>query len=119
MIERMTRSKMAAILRDLATKGTDLRNGYVVGTLDLSQPPPHPASETAADEWAEVCRSITCISVWPDEEEWNCVRFDDPGQMHPAHHAPIIFAPAALEGMDYDQIGQLARKCDRLIIVEE
>jgi len=112
---------MAAELRRLAEAGCDLRNGYVCGTLDLSHGGdyPQPVSSTAAEAWAELCHGVTCVSVWPDGEDHNCVRYDEPGRMHPLQHAPLMFAPAELEGMEYDQIGQLREKCDRLVIVED
>ena len=118
--ERMTRQEMASLLRALAAEGTDLRNGYVPDTMDLStgaRCDEAPVSPKAPEAWAQLCTGITCISVWPDGEPGACVRYDEPGRMHPLHDAPLIFAPGALESMEYDQIGQLREKCDRVIVV--
>jgi hypothetical protein len=116
MKERMTRREMVRELQRLATSGTDLRNGYVLATLDLSQGGEYPqaVSATAAEAWAELCRGITCISVWPDGKPFGCIRFDERGTMHPMHRAPIMFVPATVGA---DTIRQLGRKTDRLIII--
>lgn len=109
---KITRDEMAAILSALAAGGLDLRNGYVRDTDD-------PA--TAPYTWARACRSITCISVDARRtlRDDNCVRYDEPGSMHPMHRAEILFAPETLARYEYDQIGQLRRHAVRVLVVRD
>lgn len=68
--------------------------------------------------WANMCRGITTVSVL-------CLtggaimRYDEPGSMHPRQSAALLFVPAALGGYDYDQIGQLRRRAERVLIVSD
>lgn len=120
---KISAEDMIAILDALHREvGLDLRNSYVASTLDLSSPydqeSGHAQSPTAACAWARMCRDITCISV--DARGGlrdGYVRYDQPGSMNPMQRAEILFAPSALEGREYDQIDQLRRHADRVLVV--
>lgn len=108
---RITRGEMIAILADLAGDGLGLDNGW--GGPD-------------ADGWANMCRGITVVSVLEDGQAFTAraassnpgsIRYDDPGSMHPMLRAAVMFAPADLADMPYDQIGQLRRRAGRVLIV--
>lgn len=68
--------------------------------------------------WANMCHGITTVSVcYHGTEHGHGVRYDQPGSMHPMHHCPLMFVPKELADHEYDQIGQLRRKADRLLVV--
>lgn len=105
---KITQIEMGAILKSLASIGLDMTNDCI------------PPGTDSAEGWAKRCRGINCISVFANgTTPHGCVRFDDPGSMHPMHRCSILFAPDHLSDMEYNQIGQLRRKADRLFVVVE
>lgn len=124
---RISREQMRNVLIALANAGIDLRNDSVPDTFDrtpdgseVDGPQNEAQIARAARAWANACRRITVISVKPSGAvPHGDVRFDDPGQMAPRQRAAIMFAPAGLEGVEYDQIGQLRRKAQRVLIVKD
>lgn len=106
---KITQQDMAALLADFAMAGLDTTNDCV--------------EDAAPQAWAKLCKGLTCISVSAPPSDhgqparWHgSIRFDTPGDMG-LHHATLIFAPAALGNLDYDQLGQLRKRCARLILV--
>ncbi|CAN5488561.1 hypothetical protein BH23ACI1_BH23ACI1_33350 [soil metagenome] len=141
---RITRDDMAAILAsvpnlpDVSTiTGRDEHGTLVVGDEWVEpvreiQPDVPPSMRTidraATDQrereataraWARACTRITCVSIIEHDGQVVEVRHDEPGSMHPLQYAEVLFAPAALGGYDYDQIGQLRRYADRVLVVDE
>ena len=106
---RITRTEMRAILHSLAHAGLDLANPYVSDTL----------GGDAADAWVRACRDIRVISVDARGLRDGYVRYDEPGSMHPMQRAELMFVSAALGDYDYDQIGQMRRHADRVLIVQD
>jgi hypothetical protein len=125
---KISRQEMADILADLTAAGVNLCNDCMMGTVQWDYAAggagiPVGQSPTAPLIWANACRRTTCISVMPPDggapTYHGQVRYDEPGSMHPMHRADVIFAPADLEGYDYDQIGQLRRKARRVLVVRD
>ncbi len=125
---KISRQEMADILTALAADGVCLANGYVLDTVtydDRGRPVldadrwPVVNVLRAARAWANMCRGICCISVDHTGLRDGQVRYDDPGSMHPQQHASLLFAPAHLGDMEYDQIGQLREHADRVLIVRD
>src|SRR5688500_2996949 len=120
---KISADEMIAILDALHQEiGVDLRNGYVDATLDLSSPYDpeigHAQSPTAARAWARLCDGIICISVDAGGSlRDGYVRYDQPGSMAPSQRAELMFAPASLGGYEYDQIGQMRERADRVLVV--
>lgn len=128
---KITREEMVAILMALPTDLVQAstitsrsREGRLyVGPQWVSDPADE--SRATARAWERACRQITCISVLPGSYydradnlvEGLSVRYDEPGSMHPLQRADILFAPEALEGHEYDQIGQLRKHAQRVLIV--
>lgn len=105
---KITREEMAGILGRLAAEGLDLANDCVEPGLD------------GPEGWAKRCRDICTVSVLADgATPHGQVRYDDPGSMHPQHHAAVLFAPSGLERGDHDQLGYLRRHADRVLIVQD
>lgn len=105
---QITREQMRAILAALEAQGLDLRNPYVAGSLTTDAP-------TA---WERACRGITVVSVDArGSMRDGYVRYDEPGSMHPMQCAELLFAPAALREYEHDQIGQLRRHAERVLLV--
>lgn len=104
----ISRRGMAALLHRMAAEGLDLSNDCVYEGADTPE------------AWAARCRGICTVSVLADgATPHGMVRYDDPGSMHPMHHAAVLFAPSSLRRYDYDQIGQLRGKADRLLVVRD
>lgn len=114
---KISRREMADLLAELSSHGLDLRNGYLGMTL-AGNNYDSPQSPNAHEVWANACREITCISVDTRGLRDGYVRFDAPGSMYPDQHAELLFAPAALADYEYDQIGQMRRHADRVLIVD-
>lgn len=113
---RITRREMADILARLADLGLDLDNGWQGRRPDGDH----------AAAWTEMCCGIRVVSVIAAEDGLLArrgssnpgdIRYDDPGAMHPLLRAALMFAPATLAELPYDQIGQLRRKADRVFLV--
>lgn len=85
---------------------------------------PRKAAETALlagikENLLSACTGITCISVdGQGRTRDGNVRYDSPGGMNPTQYAELLFAPAELGDYEYDQIGQLRRHADRVLIVD-
>ncbi|MGH8519852.1 MAG: hypothetical protein ACREU9_00100 [Gammaproteobacteria bacterium] len=106
---KISRHKMAEILESLHREGLDLNLEIFVED---------PSGAIRARKWANACTGINCISVCDYGAEHGFgMRYDDPGSMHPLHHAVIMFVPAELGGYEYDQIGQMRRRADRVLVV--
>lgn len=121
---KISRQEMADILTSLAAEGLDLGNdcmSHVYEWIPATDRHGMSAGGIRPDApriWANACTHITCISVLAD----GCiphgqVRYDQPGSMAPMQHAVLMFVPAELGDHEYDQIGQMRRKADRLLIV--
>lgn len=115
---KISRQQMADILSALQADGLDLRNGYMRGTVVYDGPDGDTGTATdqqhhgAARAWANACAGITCISVD------GYVRYDEPGSMT-YDRRELIFAPAHLATLEYDQVGQLRRRADRVLVVRD
>ena len=128
---KISRREMADILTALAADGVCLANGYVRGTVTYDGPHdtgrpvvdadgwPVVNVPRAARAWANMCCGIRCISVDHSGLRDGQVRYDAPGSMHPQQHAEILFAPAELARHEDDQIGQLRRHADRVLVVRD
>lgn len=91
--------------------------------FDLSGDGYAPAGDDAATAWAALCDDSTTVSLIetdpgaPASVNQGSIRYDQPGQMYPGFRATVMFAPASLRDHPYDQIGQLRRRCRRLLVV--
>lgn len=105
---KINREDMSALLAEFATAGVPLANDCV--------------EDGSPAAWSARCRGLTCISVSygdggePQRYHGN-VRYDSPGEMSPLHYSDVMFVPASLQNSEYDQIGQLRKKCSRLVMV--
>jgi hypothetical protein len=101
---KITRQEMADILAALATDGLSLYNDCSFSSTPM--------------EWANSCTDITVISVMAHGcTPHGQIRYDQPGSMAPMLHAELIFVSVDLGSYEYDQIGQMRRHADRLLIV--
>jgi hypothetical protein len=110
----ISREEMRDFLSLLAARGADLSaDGYAPGGNDLP---------TA---WAALCDDITTVSLTdgdpgaPASINQGTIRYDQPGQMYPGFFVTLMFAPSTLRDLPYDQIGQLRRRCRRLLVVRQ
>jgi hypothetical protein len=121
---KITREEMAALLRSLAAAGLDLRNGYVVETINLvaqDAPLDRVGSARAAAAWARLCDGICCISVdarggLRDGD----VRYDEPGRMDPNQRAEVTFCPADIDAGRSDggsTVAYMRRHAERVLLV--
>lgn len=102
---RITRAEMRDILGQL----------NAVGGLDLAN---DCAGDTTPAGWERACRGITVISVQSDAPSYHGqIRYDEPGSMAPLQRATLMFVAEALGDYEYDQIGQMRRRADRVLIV--
>lgn len=103
---RITRAEMAAIIRELGRAGWPIaENGYLDTTTDA-----------APERWASMVGGCCVVCCAPGLRD-GCIRYDEPGSMHPLQRCQLMFVSSALVGAEYDQIGQMRRRCDRLMIV--
>jgi hypothetical protein len=115
---RITRNEMRSVLDDLwRHKVVELDNGWQTPRQDGDH----------AQAWADMCTGITVISILANDDSPvarnassnpGSIRYDDPGSMHPLMRPTLIFAPASLADLEYDQIGQLRRRARRVLVVE-
>lgn len=89
----ITRAEMETLLLALHEAGLDLSNAYVAN----SQKSP----EIAAVAWAKSVEGITIISASIEGRGLGhsdgCVRYDQPGSMHPMQKAEVMFVPENIE----------------------
>lgn len=96
--------EMAALLEDFARIGLSLANDCILPGRD------------SPTEWARACCGLTLISVLAHgTTPHGSVRYDEPGSLHPLHHAAVMFVPLPLS--QRDETGYLARHCRRLLRV--
>jgi len=101
---RITRAEMRAIFTQLEVDGLNLSNDC--------------KGDMTPAGWERACDGITCISVLSTAPSYHGqIRYDEPGQMAPGQRCAVLFAPAALGEYEYDQIGQLRRHADRVLVV--
>jgi len=111
--------------------GTLLVGGQTVRAVrsgDASMPPSARSIDTAATAeaerrataraWERMCDDICCISVFPPSPGYaGCIRYDETGRMAPTQHATLMFVHERLGDYEYDQIGQMRRRAERVLIV--
>lgn len=104
----ISRALMAQAMELLAKHGLSLENGYVPDTG--GQAP------KAARQWANACKSSTCICVSADGLRDGWVHYDEPGSMHPMQRSDVIFVPqhAARDSLDY-----LRQRAKRVVVVTD
>lgn len=119
---KITRQQMADIIvsLDIPADMHTITGRFADGTLyvggkavDVEDEP-----RAIASTWANMCCGIVTVSVLR-EPDGASMRYDDPGAMHPMQRAALLFAPASLRHYDYDQIGQLRRRAERVLIVSD
>jgi len=121
---KITRAEMRDLLEALAGEGLCLGNDCMMSTwtwqpaADGMGLEADTVSPDAARIWANACRDITVISVMASGAiPHGQVRYDEPGRMAPLQHCQLMFVAEELGDHEYDQIGQMRRKAERVLIV--
>lgn len=109
--------------------GRDQHGRLIIGTgrvQDCDFPAADQERSAMARAWANRCTGILCISVLRGSyyvgdalTDGLTVRYDEPGSMHPMQRADLLFAPAELAHYDYDQIGQLRGRANKVLVVRD
>lgn len=83
---KITRDEMATIILALID---DIAAASTIAYIDDKR-----SRAQLADEWARMCHSDTCISVWgPVAGKPGYIRYDAPGSMVPHQHSDLCFVP--------------------------